>query len=475
MLFNSVHFLFFFPVVMAGFIFLPNSLRWLFLLLASCYFYMAFIPVYILILFVLIGIDFTAAKHIEESEGLQRKVFFGVSLAATCLMLFIFKYYNFFISNFDSLSRSLGLNFSIQTMEVVLPIGLSFHTFQSLSYVIEVYKGRFKAERHLGKYALYVMFFPQLVAGPIERPYNLLKQLWGKPNFTLENWRIGLKVMAIGFIKKVLLADNLSILVDEVYGAPGEYQGAAVLLATVCFAFQIYYDFSGYSEIAIGAAKIMGIDLMQNFRTPYFAASIREFWTRWHISLSTWFRDYVYIPLGGSRVGPLRWMANIAAVFMISGLWHGANWTFVVWGALHGLYYISEKKFLAGVDGLAEGKGLAAALVRTARVLITFGLVCLAWVFFRAVSVSDACDALGRIFYSWRAGAPCPASGGDAAVFLLMAVAFEVWCLLSPRLEAAYAGRMWWRGVVLGARIAAVLAFLSLGNFGARQFIYFQF
>lgn len=266
---------------------------------------MAFIPVYILILFVTICIDYFAGIFIEISSGKMKKYFLFFSIISTCLVLFIFKYFNFFNSNFSSLANFLHLKYPVRIIEIILPIGLSFHTFQSLSYVIEVYRGHQKAERHFGLYSLYVMFYPQLVAGPIERPQNLLHQFREIHSFDYQRITDGLKLMAWGLFKKVVIADRLALLVNQVYGNIQGYSGLSLIVATVFFAFQIYCDFSGYSDIAIGTAQVMGFKLMDNFNRPYFSKSISEFWKRWHISLSSWFRDYIYISLGGRKVS--RW------------------------------------------------------------------------------------------------------------------------------------------------------------------------
>ena len=342
MLFNSFNFFIFFPVVTTLYFLLPHRFRWALLLGASCFFYISFIPAYILILALTILVDYYAVIQIDKSQGRRRKLFLIFSIVITCVILFIFKYFNFFNSNISSLAAFLHWNYPIKYLNIILPIGLSFHTFQSLSYVIEVYRGNQKPEKHFGIYALYVMFYPQLVAGPIERPQNLLHQFWEKHSFDYENARTGLMMMLWGLFKKVVIADRLSVYVNAVYDHPHQFTGLPVILATIFFAFQIYCDFSGYSDIAIGAARVMGFRLMTNFSYPYSSQSIGEFWKRWHISLSTWFKDYVYISLGGNRVSIRRLYFNLLITFLISGLWHGANWTFVIWGGLNGLYLIVE-------------------------------------------------------------------------------------------------------------------------------------
>jgi D-alanyl-lipoteichoic acid acyltransferase DltB (MBOAT superfamily) len=368
------------------------------LLGASCYFYMAFVPVYILILGGTIVIDYFAGIWIEKSEGKRRKVFLVASLISNIGVLAFFKYYNFLNENLTVLMHGIGYENQIPYLSILLPIGLSFHTFQAMSYTIEVYRGRQEAEKHFGIYALYVMFYPQLVAGPIERPQNVLPQLHEKKYFNYDNVSSGLKLMAWGFFKKVVIADRLALMVNYVYDDPRHFEGLPLIIATVFFAFQIFCDFSGYSDIAIGSARVMGIKLMTNFNRPYSSTSISEFWTRWHISLSSWFRDYLYIPLGGNRVSIPRWYFNLLLVFLISGLWHGANWTFIVWGFLHGLYIIISL-MLAPVREFFIVKSNMARYTRKLFVLVTFILVCLAWIFFRAHTLTHA---LYILTHSWR-------------------------------------------------------------------------
>jgi len=301
-------------------------------LVSSCYFYMTFVPVYILILAFTIVVDYFAGIFIEKNTGKKRKLFLIASLIANIGVLAIFKYYNFINQNLSLLLNGLHLHNSLPYLTILLPIGLSFHTFQAMSYTIEVYRGNEKAERNFGIYSLYVMFYPQLVAGPIERPQNLLHQFRTEHKFDYQRVADGLKLMAWGLFKKVVIADKLAIIVNNVYDDPCHYHGLSFVIASIFFAFQIFCDFSGYTDIAIGAAQVMGFKLMKNFNKPYHSKSISEFWSRWHISLSTWFNDYLYIPLGGSRVKVPRWYFNLFIVFVISGLWHGANWAYIAWG-----------------------------------------------------------------------------------------------------------------------------------------------
>jgi D-alanyl-lipoteichoic acid acyltransferase DltB (MBOAT superfamily) len=303
-------------------------------LAASCIFYAYFIPVYILILFLIIIIDYIAGIHIEKSTE-HKKLFLSISIIANLSILCFFKYFNFFLENYNSLSNS-----QVPLLQFVLPIGLSFHTFQAMSYTIEVYRGNSTAEKHLGIYALYVMFYPQLVAGPIERPQNIIPQLNNHHRFNIQNLTTGISLMIWGFFKKLVIADRLSVYVNIVFENPEQFNSFNLILGAIFFSIQIYCDFSGYSDIALGSARVMGYNLMDNFNFPYFADSIKEFWARWHISLSTWFRDYVYIPMGGNRISKIVTIKNTLVIFLLSGFWHGANWTFIIWGLLNALYII---------------------------------------------------------------------------------------------------------------------------------------
>lgn len=401
MLFNSLAFLIFFPVVTLLYFMLPHRFRWALLLVASCFFYMFFKPVYILILFGTIVIDYYAGIKLEEArDQKQKKLFLVLSLVANIGVLVVFKYYNFINDNITALLMNMGVENPIPALKILLPIGLSFHTFQAMSYTIEVYRGNQKAERHFGIYALYVMFYPQLVAGPIERPQNVLHQFREKHSFRYEQVSAGLKLMLWGFFKKLVIADRLAIGVDEVYNHLPNYTGVALIVATCFFAIQIYCDFSGYSDIALGAAQVMGFTLMVNFDRPYASQTVSEFWKRWHISLSSWFRDYLYIPLGGNRVRIPRLYFNLFVVFLISGIWHGASWTFVIWGALHGLYLVvalifktPREKASAFFRQLKFGFAVSAF-----NVVCVFALVTFAWLFFRANSFADALYIVKNMF-----------------------------------------------------------------------------
>ena len=489
MLFNSVEFLVFFPVVTALHFALPFRFRWALLLAASCLFYMAFVPWYILILAFTIAVDYAAGLLIGRAAGFRRKLILAASIVSNFGILAVFKYYNFLGENLGALAHFLHWNYSPATLALILPVGLSFHTFQALSYTIEVYHGRQRPEAHFGIYALYVMFYPQLVAGPIERPQNLLAQFRRPQQFDYDRVVDGLKLMLVGFFKKVVIADNLAADVNLVYANPGAHAGLPLLIATVFFAYQIYCDFSGYSDIARGSARVMGIELMVNFRRPYFAASIADFWRRWHISLSTWFRDYLYIPLGGSRGTGLQTGRNLLIIFLASGLWHGASWLFVIWGALHGLYFVAGRLTRRGRERLANFTGLS-RLPRVRKafgVVTTFALVCVAWIFFRAQSVEDATYIVTHLFTGadkliahptnlneWRKSFG-GLGLGMVKIALLSGLLFEGLNYLHARFDL----RRWWRGLPVAIRWAGyygvVVWILVFGNSGAAQFIYFQF
>ncbi len=485
MSFNSIDFAIFFPVVTVLYFLTPHRFRWLLLLLASCLFYATFIPVYIFILAFTITVDYIAGIALERSAGTLRRNWLIMSIIANCGALFFFKYINFFGANFNALAQFIHWNYSLSVLSVILPIGLSFHTFQSLSYTIEVYRGRQAAERNFGRFALYVMFYPQLVAGPIERPQNLLPQFTEQHRFELQRVLSGAELMVFGYFKKLVVADNLGIIVDRVYNHASSFAGISIALATVFFAFQIYADFSGYSDIARGIARIMGFRLMENFRRPYLSRSIQEFWTRWHISLSSWFRDYVYFPLGGSRASTYRWTFNIAAVFLTSGLWHGANWTFIIWGGLNGLYLILGKM----TTGLRQGTALyqyvrnsIPRLLVMFQMAFTFTLVCISWVFFRAADVTSAFLLFKNLLHGWSLSARTVLLGQTATSFAWAAGSILLLLTAEYIIERDLHIKLfniprYHVGTVLRlcASAAALLLTVYLARSTSQQFIYFQF
>jgi len=464
MTFVSLQFLVFFMVVTLWFFRLQNQRArvWL-LLVASCYFYMSFIPVYILILGGTIVVDYFAGIQIERSGGSARKMWLILSIIANIGALAIFKYYNFFIDNIHTGAHFFGRPLALPLLRMALPIGLSFHTFQALSYTIEVYRKNQPAERDFVTYALYVMFYPQLVAGPIERPQNVLPQLKEFRAYNWDNVKEGLARMLWGFFKKAVIADRLAMAVERTFGHTSETSSAALLLGAMLYSFQIYCDFSGYSDIALGAAKVMNIRLMENFRQPYLARNLGDFWTRWHISLSSWFRDYLYIPLGGNRRGAWRRRLNVVIVFLLSGLWHGANWTFIIWGMLHGLFVLA----LAGLgkEALAPRRGLLSVL----KISGNFLLVTFLWIFFRAENLHAAFVYIRSIF-SLRGGANYislnPAELAFAAVMIALMMVRE--CKRPGHFIVR--DSLFWTYTIF-----MVVVCYYLGVFAENQFIYFQF
>lgn len=472
MLFNSIAFLLFFPVVCLVFFLIPASrirIKNLFLLIASYYFYMNWEPAYALLLLTSTIVTWTAAIGISHFPDKRRKKICLVSsLVINLSILFLFKYFNFLSSNIETALQTCGLGIDIPEFKLLLPVGISFYTFQALGYSIDVYRGTTKAERDFATYALFVSFFPQLVAGPIERSNNLLPQFKEQHRFDYETLMAGVRMMVWGYFMKLVLADRCGTYVDSIFNNVDMHNGGSYLLASLLFPFQIYGDFAGYSLIAIGVARVMGFRLMENFHRPYFACSVGEFWHRWHISLSTWFKDYVYIPLGGNRVKKSRQYFNLMVTFIVSGIWHGANWTFLCWGTLHGLLLCIEK-------ALGIGRKKYAGMQRLGHWAVTFVLVCLAWILFRANNLEDAVTVMTGIFT--RISMP----DISFAMFTDLTLAFLALGILLLKETAdewgtgiRIADSSSWvvRHVYIFAMIAYILLF---GVLGGDQFIYFQF
>jgi alginate O-acetyltransferase complex protein AlgI len=476
MLFNSLDFLYFFIVVTAVYFLLPYKLRWIHLLIASCFFYMQFVPIYILILSATIVIDYFAGIFIENAPTERKKHFFLViSIVANIGVLVIFKYYNFFINNFNALGGQLPL------LNILLPIGLSFHTFQALSYTIEVYRGNYKAERHFGIYALYVMFYPQLVAGPIERPQNMLHQFREKHDFNLVVFFSGLRLMGWGLFKKVVIADRLSVYVDAIYNDPNAYPHYLnVFLAFLFFFIQVYCDFSGYSDMAIGAARSMGFNLMINFNRPFQSKSISEFWRRWHISLSAWFSEYLFTPLSASfrRAGLRGIILAILITFFLSGLWHGAAWGFVVFGLLHGVAIVYE----VSTRGIRNriSRHVPARAYNYLCLALTFLYAMFTVVFFRADSMHDAVVMLRHFFSFNTSQAFAMVVTNGATEFgpssFIIAVGMIMIMLIVERgsepLLLAFNSTILKDAVFCSLVLVAIIVF---GVFQKNSFIYFQF
>lgn len=475
MLFNSLHFAIFFPIVTLAFFLLQGRSRWVMLLMASAYFYMALVPVYILILLALILVDYGAGLQIGRSEGAARRGWLVGSLLANFGVLFGFKYWGFFAEQVGTVAGAVGSDFRLPLLNLLLPVGLSFHTFQSVAYTIEVYYRRQEPERNLIAYALYVLFYPQLVAGPIERPGHLLRQIHQAPAMVFEPERIssGLRLMLWGLLKKVVVADGLAGLVDRSYTNLAQADSVVLLVAAYAFSIQIYCDFSGYTDVARGAARVMGFELMRNFDRPYESTSMVEFWRRWHISLSSWFRDYLYYPLGGNRGGPALAARNVFIVFLVSGLWHGASWSFVVWGALHGAVVVAEGALSRWLPRMPDN-----ALVKLVRWFLVFHLVTLAWVFFRAPDLATAGTYLGRLFEGQGFDTLRGHNLGDPLeVGVAFTAAFMVLGLEWANARYELAGKL--RLGPLPARwlvyYAATIALLLGAGTAPQQFIYFQF
>ena len=401
MLFNSFSYALFLPIVFILYWLIPQKFRWIILLMSSYYFYASWGPQYIAVILLTTIISYTAALLMKSrrKNRLYPKTILILSVTICVTILFFFKYFNFFTENLSFVLQKLSIPIQPFTLKLALPIGISFYIFQTISYLVDVYRGEIRAEKDFGIYAVYISFFPKVMQGPIERGKKLLPQLHTCQSFQYNQASYGLKLMAWGYFKKLVLADGLSVYVNQVYNNLPSYQGFSLILATFFFAIQLYCDFSGYTDIALGSAKILGINLTQNFRAPYFASSIKDFWGRWHISLSSWLRDYIYIPLGGNRVGKIRHAANIMITFLISGLWHGASWNYILWGGIHGAYQIIEGFFPGNskTSPFQRNKHLH-FLLCFITIPLTFLLVCFAWIFFRAATMQEAFYVLKNMF-----------------------------------------------------------------------------
>lgn len=471
MLFNSLQFLIFFPLVcIVYFVLKNNKSRIPFLLIASYYFYMNWNPAYAILILTSTLLTYLCSVFVEkhDNEKRKKKLFLTISLIINFSILFVFKYFNFINESIFSIMEYIGVRWDVSNFDVLLPVGISFYTFQAVGYSIDVYRGTIKAEKNFITYALFVSFFPQLVAGPIERAKNLLPQFHEEHKFSYNNAIEGLKLMLWGFFMKVCVADTLSEYVNAVFNNVGHHNGTSLILATIFFTFQIYCDFAGYSNIAIGAAKVMGFKLMENFHYPYFSLNIKEFWRRWHISLSTWFMDYLYIPLGGNRVKYTRHLLNLMITFLVSGIWHGANWTFVLWGALHGCYQIIGNIFRKFIY-TPKYKTIASKAFST---LFCFVIVAFAWIFFRANNVNDAFLIIEKIFTQHGPLFIDQLSFiyGFAGLFILIIKDFKDNFNINIHLMHSK------HVVVRYVSVVALITYIVLfGSFDSGQFIYFQF
>lgn len=488
MIFNSFSYILFLPLVCIIYYALPHRFRWALLLGASYFFYCCWNVKYALLMFFSTAITYAAGLLIDRENRIcggvvGKRIWIVISSVLNLSVLFLFKYYSFMAETINVLMDKMGFAASCPSLSLILPVGISFYTLQSLGYTVDVYRGNISCQRHFGKYALFVSFFPQLVAGPIERSANIFPQFEEKHRFSPENARDGLFLIGLGMFEKIVIADRLAVFVDEVYNNLENYGGAAYMVATIFFTFQIYCDFGGYSNIAIGSARILGFRLMKNFDHPYLSGSIAEFWRRWHISLSTWFKDYLYIPLGGNRVSPMRWSLNIMTVFLVSGLWHGADWTFVLWGGLHGLFQVGGK----------YTRNFRASLVKCARIpfmeivfkvfsiIVTFMLVAFAGAFFRVNSFDDVRIMIERIKeVGWARGDISDLIAiMDKRDFLLsicLVIGVYIFDAISEKIDIWE----WLKRRILPIRwtvyMLGILTIILFGYYGqTATFIYFQF
>jgi alginate O-acetyltransferase complex protein AlgI len=475
MLFNSLQFLVFFPVVTILYFIIPHKYRWLTLFLASCYFYTAYVPQYLLILFFLVIVDYSAAILIEKFKGSRRKLMLTISILSNLGILCFFKYFTYIIENTNLILQHIGeRNFALPHLNILLPIGLSFHTFQAVSYTIEVYKGKQKAERHLGIYALYIMFYPQLLAGPIETPQHLLPQFYQVKHFNADRIIVGIKIMLFGFIKKVVIADRMGSIVNDVYNNSNNV-GSINLLLTVLlfFPFQIYCDFSGYSSIALGAAKVMGFELTDNFKTPYFSVTLTEFWSRWHISLNNWFRNYVYKPLALRlrSLGKLSILIAVFVTFILSGVWHGVGWTFVIFGVIQAVIITIELYFKIKTSNLSKSFFRKVIGIITTCIIIAFSLV-----FFRSVNVDQSLSVFSRLLIRRSYKLSDLVSNKFTLIAYSIAIVFIMIMVLFEKYSARVVLNKNYtlsKDVMITATMIAVI--LCFGIFNSLSFIYFQF
>lgn len=504
MLFNSFDFMIFFPIVVLVYFGIPNKTRYIWLLVVSYYFYMGWNAKYAILIaistvvtyFSGVWMDKVSVKYSQESNGKvihYKKWIVAGSFLVNIGILVFFKYFDFLLGNVNIVLTAVGITVLKKPFDVILPVGISFYTFQALGYTMDVYRGEIKAERNILRYALFVSFFPQLVAGPIERSKSLLQQIKNVEH--IDVWKLeqivrGTILMLWGLFMKMVIADRVAILVDTVYDSYWIYGGIELILATVLFAIQIYCDFSSYSLIAIGAAKVMGFSIMENFNVPYFSRSVKEFWRRWHISLSTWFRDYLYIPLGGSHCSPGRNYINLMITFLVSGLWHGANWTFLVWGGINGLYQVVGDFLKPLKQSIVEKYKVKTYSIsyKLGQVLITFGLIDFAWIFFRMDSLRDSFDFIKRIFIRWDPWVLFDQSlytlGLNQQEMHILIISLIILLLVdivrykwNQTIDVFLMDQcLWFRWTVLLFLFFSILIFGIYGPaFDAQQFIYFQF
>ena len=483
--FNSLEYVLFLPITVVLYFVLPKKIKNPMLLLASYCFYMCWEPLYALLMLFSTAATYLCSILIDKKAFGKRKLWLILCLLTNLSILFFFKYYNFTANSISSLFGLFGSSAAVPTLNILLPVGISFYTFQALGYTMDVYRGDVPCEKNFIDYALFVSFFPQLVAGPIERTGNIVPQLKKAHKFSFANLRDGSTLILWGLMKKMVIADNLAVIVNNGYNNPAAYTGAQLGFATFCFAFQIYCDFSAYSDIARGSAKWLGINLCRNFNCPYIADSIKDFWRRWHISLSSWFKDYLYFPLGGSRVKKSRQIFNVMTVFFVSGIWHGAAFTYIIWGLLHGIYQAVgilltplREKFIYRFIPKNN------PLVKASRIFITFCLVCFAWILFRANSLSDAVYIIEKIvsapfegIFPLDFGAMGLSRSMLCAVFICIAALFAVDVINTKKPLVKLLGQtVFLKYFVFFVLIICIFIFGYYGNgFDPQSFVYFQF
>ncbi len=474
MLFNTFEFLLFFLAVFLLFFSLPQKRRWIVLLASSYFFYGYWKPSYLILIASSTISDYFISNAIYKLKNQKtKKSLLFLSISLNLSLLFLFKYFDFLADSFNDLSSFVGSDYKLKLLNLVLPVGISFYTFQTMSYTIDVYNGKLKPEKHFGIFSLFVAFFPQLVAGPIERASNLLPQFHKKIELNYDRFTSGAQLILWGLVKKIMIADRVGIVANEIFNSYQDYHGFTLIIGVIFFAFQIYCDFSGYSDIAIGTARVFGYDLIKNFNSPYFSISLTDFWRRWHISLSTWFKDYVYIPLGGNRTIKWKWYFNLWITFLISGFWHGANWTFVLWGAIHGFGLILE-------NILSFSKKKRFILIRKFWI---FGVVCLGWIFFRANDIEEAFQYISRIFmfnaYSLEQISPYIVPASKNTVFSMDFILSYFVILMLLLVEHHLIIKKRWGFIPQGTKILicsfATTAIFIIGVFEMKEFIYFQF
>lgn len=477
--FNSLDFLIFFPIIAVLNFVVPLKYRFIPLLAASYYFYMSWNPSLVFLILFTTAVSYFSGI-LTEKKPQRKRLWIIISIIASLSVLIFFKYYNFLAGGVSSVFSLFGASKDFTIEGLILPVGISFYTFQTLSYSIDVYRGTIPAEKNFFYYALFVSFFPQLVAGPIERPENLLPQLKAEHKFNKNDFCAGAEKMLIGYFKKVAVADIAAGYVNGVFNSPENASGSAVIVASMLFAVQIYCDFSGYTDIAIGCARIMGYKLMQNFDRPYSAENIKDFWARWHISLTSWFKDYLYIPLGGNRKGKTRQYINLLIVFLVSGLWHGADLTFLIWGLLHGIYRVVGMFTQKKRDGIYQNLGLdvSSVAVRGFRRFITFILVCFAWIFFRANNTADLGILLSKLFTDFGGTSFIGEMNITATSAISLILSFIVLSMLDRHgLSQKNGNSLSFSAVSSVYLIWAVLFawMILLAGDGSSSFVYFQF